>query len=108
MPIESIRRLAGASPENVTTGIPCPTARLIASVSLLASEQLTMMPSTPPSTSCSMKSACFWASSSFGVRQSMRIVMPSFWPSSRAASFAPARAASKNWLPCDLATMPRV
>ena len=108
MPSDSIRRLAGASPEKVTTGIPCPTAPLIASVSLLASEQLRMMPSTPERRNCSTTCACFCASSSFGVRQSILMAMPCLAPSSLAAASAPAPAAAKKGLPWDFAIMPRV
>ena len=42
----------------------------IAGVSVSASLQLTLMPSTPCNTNCSMFSTCFCASSSLGVRQS--------------------------------------
>src|SRR5258708_10412055 len=80
----------------------------MASVSLLASEQLTDRPSAPASTSCSMASACFWASSSLGVRQSIWMFRPSLALSSLAASMAPVRAAWKTGLPWDLATTPMV
>ena len=60
----------------------------------------------PASTSCSMASACFCASSSFGVRQSILILILCFCPSSRAACSAPTRAAWKTGFPCDFATSP--
>src|ERR1700710_1756329 len=99
---------AGASESKVATGTPLFTAELIASVSLFASEQLTEMPSAPASTSCSIASACFWASSSLGVRQSILIFILYFALSSLAASWAPTRAAWKTGLPWDLATRPMV
>lgn len=43
---------------------------------LFASEQLTAIPSAPARTSCSMVSACFWASSSFGVMTRANHLLP--------------------------------
>lgn len=74
--------------------------------SVAALVALMRMPLAPPETSCRMFSACFWASSETGVRQSTRISTPYFFDSSRAASSAPCRAALKTSLVWLLAIMP--
>src|SRR3954465_12921982 len=80
----------------------------MAGVSVSELEQLTLMPSTPCSASCSTVSACFWASSSLGVRQRMVIFTPRLAPISAAASSAPTRAAWKTGLPWLLAMRAKV
>ena len=55
-----------------------------------------------------MNSACFWASSSFGVRQSIVTGMPSSAVSSLARASAPSRAAKKTGFDWLLAIMPMV
>src|SRR3954464_15769854 len=80
----------------------------MAGVSVSELEQLTLMPSTPCSASCSTVSACFWASSSLGVRQRMLIFTSRLAPISAAASSAPTRAAWKTGLPWLLAIRAKV
>src|SRR5215208_946927 len=93
----------GASEWKHMTIDPAATARLRAGVTELASEQETAMPCAPLRASASIASACFWASSSVGVCQSMVMSALYFSPNSFAASFAPAYAAWKTALDCDLA-----
>ncbi len=89
-------------------GTPFSTAASIGALSTFPSVQLTVIPSTPLATSCSIACACFCASSPGGVCQSILISTPSFADSSFAASNAPVFAAWNTGLLWLLAITPIV
>src|SRR4051794_31890828 len=101
-----MRLLLGASESKQVTGMPLATALSMAGVRISALVQETVIPATCALIRALIASACFWAFSSGGVRQSMVISASYLALSSLAASLAPVCAATKTSLVWLLATIP--